>query len=53
MRVRRRPFYSNTLGGDIPLQIDVILAKTYHAVKPDLGNTSAGIFYCCDLLLIG
>ena len=53
MKVLYPPLNSNTLGGDIPLQIDVILAKTYHAVKPDLGNTPAGIFYCCDLLLIG
>ncbi len=41
MKVRRHPFDSNMLlGENAPLQIKIILAKTYRVVKPDLGQSS-------------
>ena len=38
MKALARPFDSNMLGENALSQLEIMLAETYSAVKPDLGN---------------
>ncbi len=41
MKAPSLPFGSNILCSDTPHQIEIILAKIYRVVKPDLGRLSS------------